>query len=131
MKKVIFISLLLTLFITNNQAKAEMDVITDISNAIKEANVDKVSKYFNSSIELTTDKGEEVYSQVQATAVLRDFFARNPVRSFTVVHKGHKDEDEYVIGTYVTTKGLTFRVYFFVKKIDGKKAIQDLRFEKE
>lgn len=131
MKKTIFISFLISMFIFNFEVKADMDVITDISNAIKEANVDKVAKYFNTSIELTTDKGEEVYSQVQATAVLRDFFARNPVRSFTIVHKGKKDGDEYVIGSYVSSKGLTFRVYFFVKQVAGKKAIQDLRFEKE
>ena len=131
MKNSIFIAFVLIMFACNLEVKAQTDAITDISNAIKEANVEKVSKYFNSSIELTTDKGEEVYSQVQATAVLRDFFNRNPVRSYTVVHKGQKEGAEYVIGTYINVKGLIFRVYFFVKQVSGRKVIQDLRFEKD
>lgn len=131
MQNKFFITVLVALLVFKIQANAQTDVIKEISTAIKEANVEKISKYFNSNIELTTDKGEEVYSQVQATAVLRDFFNRYPVRSFVVVHQGQKDGSEYVIGSYTCVKGLNFRVYFYVKQNGLNKVIQDLRFEKE
>jgi len=120
----------LLLFLCNISI-AQTDVITEISNGIKEANAEKISRYFSANIDLTTDKGEEMYSKVQATGVLRDFFVRYPVRNYTILHKGQKDEAEYVVGTYTSTRHINFRVYFFIKQSGNTKILNDLRFEKE
>lgn len=112
-------------------AFGQTDILTEISQGIKEANADKISRFFNANIDLTTDNGEEMYSKVQATSVLRDFFVRYPVRSYTTLHKGQKEGAEYVVGTYISTRNTSFRVYYFIKQNGETKLINDLRFEKE
>jgi hypothetical protein len=68
---------------------------------------------------------------VQAEMVLRDFFAKNTVQSFEVIHKGSSGEgSSYGIGT-LKTSIQSFRVYYFVKQKGGNSFIQEMRFEKQ
>lgn len=110
---------------------AKLDIIADITNAIKTGNAHEIAKYFSTNVDLTILNQEEVYSKVQAEVVLQDFLSKNQPKSFVILHQGNKDDAEYVIGTYTNTQGDSYRVYFFVKQTGVNKAIQDLRFEKE
>ena len=53
------------------------DIIPQISSAIKSGEASSVSKYFNSTLDLTTPESEGTYSKTQAEMILKDFFTKN------------------------------------------------------
>ena len=112
-------------FIFNSQN----DIITDIGNAIKSGVAANVSKYFNSTLDLTTPDNEGTYSKTQAELILKDFFTKNPPESFTINHSGASNDGSlYSIGTYVSGSE-SFRTYFLLKKSGTSSLIQKLEFE--
>ena len=124
---------ILSLFLLSvNIASAELDLLDDIANALRSGEAKSVSKYFGNSVDLTIINQEEVYSKVQAEQVLRDFFSKNQPRWFTIIHKGESKEGaRYAIGSLITTQGVSYRTYFYIKQQVGNSIIQELRFMKE
>lgn len=115
-----------------NPAWGAADLLDDIANALRSGDAKSVSRFFGNTIDLTILSQEEVYSKTQAEQVLKDFFQKNPPRSFSVLHKGESKEGaKYAIGTMTTAQGQVFRTYFFIKVKSGQPIIQELRFMKE
>ena len=82
-------------------------------------------------VDLTIIDKEGNYSRQQASQILKDFFAKHPVKDFRIIHRGEaKDGSKYAIGTLSTNLG-SFRVYFLIKKSGDKMLMQQLRFENE
>jgi len=107
------------------------DIIADIGNAIKTGNATTVSKYFNSTLDLMVPGNDGTYSKSQAELILKDFFSKNPPKSFTISHQGSSNDGSlYAIGNYVTDSG-SFRTYFLLKKMNAGYLIQKLEFEGE
>ncbi len=106
-------------------------VLDDISLAIRSGNAREVAKYFDTSVEITIHNESKVYSKSQAEMVLKDFFTKNPVSSFNVIHKGTSNEgSQYGIGTLVTNGG-SFRTYVYIKQKGTAFFVQEIRFEKD
>ena len=109
-----------------------LDITDDVAAAIKTGNASNVSKFFSANVDLKIMDKEDVYSKAQAELILKDFFAKNPIKSFAVIHKGtSKTGDQFVIGSYETSSGKKFRSYFLFKKEGAALTIQQLRFEDE
>jgi len=107
------------------------DIIADIGNAIKSGSAANVSKYFNSTLDLTTPDNEGTYSKTQAELILKDFFTKNPTTSFTINHNGSSNDGSlYAIGTYVSNSS-SFRTYFLLKKVNTGYLIQKLEFDQQ
>ncbi len=105
------------------------DIIQTISKAISSGKSENVAVYFNSTLDLTTPDNEGTYSKIQAEQILKDFFSKNPISSFTIKHNGSStDGSIYAIGIYLSDT-LTYRVYFLLKKFDQKYLIQKIEFE--
>lgn len=120
------------MFFTLIQPPAELvlDITDDVSSAVKTGNASSVAKYFSANVDLKILDKEDVYSKAQAELILKDFFSKNPVKSFAVMHKGtSKSGDQFAIGTYESTGGKKFRSYFLFKKEGAGLTIQQLRFE--
>lgn len=100
-----------------------------VITSLKTGNAKELGKFFNTNIELVVLDKEDVYSKTQAEAILKDFFTQNPVSGFSVIHQGGKDGAQYAIGNLTTSKG-TFRVYVYVKEVNQKPVISQLRIEK-
>ena|ERR1035437_858947 len=108
-----------------------LDVIDDIASAVRSGNPKNISKYFIEHIDLKVIEQENVYSKQQAEMILKDFFGKHPVKSFTVAHKSEaKNGSQYVIGTLETTNG-KFRINFFIKTTGAQTLIQQFRIETE
>ena len=108
------------------------DVYEDISNAIRKGDAKQLESYIGSSIDLTIGSQEAVYSKAQAEQIIRDFFAKNAPKTFTLLHKGSSKEGTmYAIGTLTTVKDKTFRTSFYFKRSANSYVIQELRFEME
>ena len=100
-----------------------------VINSLKTGNAKELSKFFNTNIELAVLDKEDVYSKTQAEVILADFFKQNTVSGFTVVHQGGKEGSQYVIGNLTTSKG-TFRVNIYLKEVNQKTVISQLRIDK-
>lgn len=108
-----------------------LDVIDDIAGAIRTGNPKSISSYFIENIDLKVIDQEDVYSKQQAEMILKNFFTRHPVKTFSIAHKSvEKNGSQYIIGTLETTNG-KFRTYFLVKTTGGKTLIQQFKIENE
>ena len=122
-------ALILLLAVSVSSVAFMPDVIDGISAAIRSGNPGSISKYFIENIDLKVISQEDVYSRQQAEMILKDFFAKHPVKSYTVAHKSEsKNGSQYVIGTLETTNG-KFRVYFLTKTTGSETLIQQFRIE--
>ncbi len=123
----LFITTLLFFFLPTEPL---MDISDDASAAVKTGNAANVAKYFSANVDLKILTKEDVYSKAQAELILKEFFTKNPVKSFAIMHKGtSKNGDQFAIGTYESSAGKKFRTYFLFKKEGAALTIQQLRFE--
>lgn len=106
------------------------DVPYDMIEKAFEANDAKAISVMGKSKVLINILGKEgVYSQSQASLVLKDFFTRKPGSSFDFFFKGQESSDgTFAIGNYKSDSG-AFRVTIHFKKIDAKFRIESLTIE--
>jgi len=130
MKSILLIISVLLITSQSSKAFPILDIPLKIFQAMKVGNVDELSKYFNTSLELVVLDKEDVYSKQQAVQILKDFFVKYKAKNFTLLHQGGKEEAQYAIGTLETEKG-NFRVYFLVRQKGTQTLIHQLRIEEE
>lgn len=124
--------LLLFLTVTMGFIPLSKDIGNDIAAAIRTGNARQLSVFFNNNVDLTVLGKEEMYSKAQAEQILRDFFSKNPPRSFNLKHhSSNPTAAQYGIGTYVNTLNARFRIYFLIKKIGNQSFIQQFSIEPE
>ncbi len=122
--------LLMLLFLLPLTGFSQVSILDNVATAIKSGNSKEISRYFDNNVEITILDKESVYSKVQAEMVLRDFFAKNPVQSFELIHRGKAEGSAYAIGPLKSTNQ-SFRVYFYIKNKGNTQLIQEMRFEKK
>jgi Domain of unknown function (DUF4783) len=124
MKKIAIVGLAFVMF----SAFTILTGINDIISGIKAGNASSVSKYFDNTVEISLAGKSNNYSKSQGEAVLRDFFANNTVKSFSVVHQGDAGGSQFLIGTLITTKG-TYRTTVNLKQKGDKQMLQEIKFD--
>ena len=108
-----------------------MDISDDIAAAIRSGNAKQISGFFSDNVDLKIIDKEGVYSKSQAELIVKDFFAKHTVKSFTIGHKSAANNGSlYSIGTLETSNG-KYRIYFLLKKGSEKTFIQQFRIETE
>jgi hypothetical protein len=100
------------------------EVPSGIISALDEGNATSLSAFLNNNVELVIGNQNDVFSKQQATGIIADFFRKNRVTGFQLLHKGNKDAASFAIGTLKTATG-TYRVYVLTRKNE----IQQLRIE--
>jgi hypothetical protein len=129
MKSVKIIPVLLIAFCSIAASVQEQAKIPGgISIAIKAGNAAELSKFMNSTIELTLLDKEDFYKKNVAESILKDFFSEYQTKEFIIRHQGAKNDAQYAIGNLKTVKG-DFRVYFLLKKVDQELLIHQIRIE--
>ena len=130
MKSVRFKSVLLAILLAPGIVIAG-DILDNIALTLKTGNASELSKFFDTNIEIIILDEEDVYSRAQAEVVIKNFFAKNPPKSFELIHQGSsKEGSKYGIGN-LTTSQTTFRTYIYIKQKGKEYFIQELRFEEE
>lgn len=119
---------LLTVFMLSS---ATVDVpYTAVEKAFESNNAKGLVNLGKDKILINVLGDEGVYSKSQATLVLKNFFTKNPAKSFDYVHKGKgSSEGSFAIGKYMSG-GNEFRVTIHFKKISGTFKIESLAIEK-
>jgi hypothetical protein len=124
------VKLYIVLLFLSFKAFSASDITEEITAAIKSGNSKALSAFFTDNVDLKVLAQEDVYSKAQAELIIKDFFAKHPVKSFSIEHKSTKNESQFAIGKLETSNG-KFRVYFLLKKPAGKLKIQQFRIEPE
>ncbi|MEA4974354.1 MAG: DUF4783 domain-containing protein [Paludibacter sp.] len=119
-----FIMLMCSFGIVN----AQQEVSESILDAIAVGDATTLSAYFNDNVELVIGASNDVFSKQQATGIISDFFRRNKVSAFQVLHKGTKDTSAFCICT-MKAGNASYRVYVLVRKTSTRQLIQQLRIE--
>ena len=105
LNKIFLVTILLLLAIF--EAKAQS--FEKVKAAISIASAKEVSNYFDKNVEITLDGKTSNYSKTQGEFVLRDFFKKNPVSGFKIIHNGNSQGGLiYAIGKY-TSNGKSYR----------------------
>jgi hypothetical protein len=118
----------LMLSLISLQAQDQTKIPGGISSAFKSGNASELSKYLNSTVELTLLEKEDFYKKNVAETILKDFFAEYTTKDFVIRHQGGQNDSRYAIGNLKTEKG-DFRVSFFLKKVDQEFLIHQIRIE--
>ena len=124
-----FLYAVLTSIVLAFAGQSEIPYI-NVEKAFAAGNASEITSMGKDKIMLNILGKEAVYSQSQATMVLKDFFSKKPVVSFKFIFKGKETaEGSYAIGTY-ESKGESFRVTVQFKKISSDYKIESLSIEK-
>ncbi|MFL5763304.1 MAG: DUF4783 domain-containing protein [Bacteroidia bacterium] len=108
-----------------------IDLIDDIAAAIRSGNPKNISKFFIENVDMKIIDQDAIYSKQQAEMILKDFFSKHAVKSYTTIHKSEpKAGSQYVIGSLETASG-KFRTYFLIKTTGASTLIQQFRIETE
>ncbi|GAA3915435.1 DUF4783 domain-containing protein [Chitinophaga oryziterrae] len=101
----------------------------DVVSSIKQGDVSGLSRYLDNTVEINISGKSNSYSKSQAEIILKDFFAKNQVKSFELIHQGEGGGgSRFGIGNMGTSGG-TFRTSFFLQKKGGSMVLNELRFE--
>lgn len=107
------------------------DPFANVVTALNKGSVDGLSHYFDKMIDISLPGGSNSYSKSQAVVILKEFFSKNTVKSFKIIHKGNSGEgSSYGIGSLVTSHG-TYRTTFSFHQKGDNFVLQELRFEKK
>ena len=136
-RAIVFLTLILGLWlpklcISQTLSNPQENTSEQVIESIRKANAGKLSASFGNSIDLTLPSNDGTFSRTQAEMILKDFFRKNPPKSFTIKQQGSsKDGARFTIATYVSANDQKFRTYFLVKKLNGEYIVQLLQFEIE
>ncbi len=128
-----FIILFLQFFVTiAAYAHTPQDVnslIKDVEFSIRENDAERMSKYFDYTIDITLESTHRSYSRDHAKILLNDFLEKSKPKSFKIEYKGNSliADAQYVVGTMVV-KNENVKVFLLLKKEGQKYVIQELKF---
>ena len=106
-----------------------LSIPDEVVNSLKTGNAAVIGKYFGSNVDLSIPGNESLCSKAQAELILKDFFSKNQVKSFTTLHQGEsKDGSQYLMGNMTTSTG-NYRVSIYMKKNGDVFQIKELRIE--
>lgn len=102
---------------------------SEITNSLKNGDVNNFSKHFDSNLELTILENEAIYSKEQIVTILKKFFSTNIPSAYTIVHKGNSGNGAFFQIGELNTNTNTYRTYLYAKNINGKFLIQEFKIE--
>ncbi|MCS6917937.1 MAG: DUF4783 domain-containing protein [Chitinophagales bacterium] len=121
----------LILFGLGTSVAAQNSPVDAVAASIRMGNSRDLARYFDDQVQIGILSRQATYSKTQGEMVLRDFFTKNKVKSFDLVHRGSTANRgaDFAIGNLVTATQ-TFRVYFLMKQQGGQYLLQEINFEK-
>ena len=124
MNKILACFLVFTFLVCSAFAQTAVD---EVAKGMSTGDVTKVAQYFDKVVDITINDQQSTYSKSQAEMVLKNFFAKNKFRSFSLRHKGSgtNSTSVYVIG-YINTEKGKFTMYLMFKQRDSNVLVQEV-----
>lgn len=124
------IPVFLLLLSPSGSSAQEQDVFVPISKYIQAGDSEKLSAWFAGTLEMDILGVVNVCSKAQAKQIIKDFFANNSPKSFSITYRSGKPPMRYGIGS-LSAGGNKFRVTIFVKTKEEGNYIEQMRIERE
>ncbi|MCI1733815.1 MAG: DUF4783 domain-containing protein [Bacteroidales bacterium] len=105
------------------------DVFVPISKYIQKGDAEKLSAWFANNLEMEILGNPTDCSKVQATQIMKNFFAEFTPKRFTILHKSGNPPMKYAIGN-LTAGGDNFRVILLVRTQPSPAQILQIRIER-
>ncbi|MXV15839.1 DUF4783 domain-containing protein [Hufsiella ginkgonis] len=121
--------LLLMLLSVNSLATTPADAADDLLALLKAGNAKEIAKSLNATVELTILTEENMYSKVQAEAILKDFFAKHQPSAVKLVHKIASNPNHRFAVVLLTTNNGIYRLSFAMKNTEGTFLVTEMRIE--
>jgi len=99
-----------------------------VVTAIRSGNVNQLSSFFDSRVDISLPDKADTYSRAQAEMVLSDFFNTNSVLNFKIAQQGESGGNSYCTGTLFTRSG-SFRTTMFFRQKGDRHILQEIRFQ--
>jgi hypothetical protein len=99
-----------------------------IAAAFNAKNAGALADYFCSTVELVLPGVDSTFPKSQAKNQVADFFGKQQLRSFEILHQGARANVSFIVGKLNTVSGL-FRVNMLFKKEGTVLRIYQLRIE--
>jgi hypothetical protein len=96
--------------------------------AIRSGNVNQLSSFFDSRVDISLPDKSDTYSKTQAEMVIGDFFNNNVVENFKITQQGESGGILFCAGTLQTRSG-NYRITLFFKHKGDKHFLQEIRFQ--
>lgn len=132
-KKIYIFSILLALFtLLSSYSNLQNTVIENINTAFSTGNITAISPYINNNIGLSFDDTKYIYSKSQSEAVLKDFFQKEKIKSYSIKKRSNnQNTDElYLICEYISQKN-NYLVFLNVKREANKYKINEIHFQSQ
>jgi hypothetical protein len=105
--------------------------IDDVVAAFKKGDASALTKLMDNTVEIKMTGKSNSYSKAQAEIILKDFFAKNTVKSFDEIHKGgNSNSAEFGVYKMVTSGG-TYRTSVFLQKKGATLVLNEIRIENQ
>jgi Domain of unknown function (DUF4783) len=104
------------------------DNMDAVVSAIREGNVNRLSPFFDSRVDISLPDKADTYSRSQAEMVIGDFFNNNVVQNFKITQQGESGGTFFCAGLLQTRSG-NFRTTLFFKQKGDKHYLQEIRFQ--
>lgn len=101
----------------------------DVVGAIKKNDVPGLSRYLDNSVEIYLAGKSNSYSKAQAEIILKDFFGKNQVKTFEIIHKVESGGGKSMGIGNMNTSGGVYRTTFILEQKGNNKVLTELRFE--
>jgi hypothetical protein len=100
-----------------------------IAQALQSANINDLSSYFNSSIELTTPASSGIKTKDQAKIILDNFFKNNQPTKAIVAHETSGSSNVMIVISLITKNG-TYRITIIgTQKTNGGLVINEMKIQ--
>ena len=127
-----YICLCLVAFLLGANLHAQTEgneVFVPISKYLTQGDSEKLSAWFDDSLEISIISSLNNSSKSQARQIVKAFFDSHTPRSFDISHIAGRSNMKYALGT-LTAGGENFNVTIFVSCKDGEYKIQQLKIER-
>jgi len=118
-------------FNAHSESHEEFGILSQLVKAFNESDYQQLAQQSDELLELTFENEARHYSQTQTRFALKDFFQRNPVSNFEILHSSKKQASvHYIIGNYQSSMGV-YRISIRMRKIGSEYRINMMKFRKE
>lgn len=124
--------LLQLLFLPGLMLANSVESLADISQALGSGDVNKLTNYLGTEVELSLLGEDDFFTKAEATDQLNSFFGQYNASKFTQIHTGTSEttQAEYCIGNLVAG-GKTFRVVIYLTQTANGLKIKKMSFDPE
>ena len=129
MKKTVFFVVAALLSLYSFAQISTQKHIERINKALSIGNVEAITPYLGSAVEVSVLNKNGIYSAAQTKNILKNFFLSHKPIKFVILHSSGKKNSKYYIGNLTTKGNKEYRIFYVTKQNKDIPQITQFRIE--